>query len=103
MERPSRWVYLLPSLHLSGCLASYFVLLIPGLKYLGILFSFVLLADLPISIPAYLFGWKYPALAAIWIFLAGTLWWYLLSRGVIAICARSVRGNREGPAQLFGR
>jgi len=45
-----------------------------------ILFTIVLLADLPISIPFYLFGWKYGPLAVIWIFVAGTAWWYFLSR-----------------------
>jgi len=81
MDRPGRWVYVLPSLHLFACLASYVGLLIPSLQRLGILFSFLMLADLPVSIPAYALAWKYSTLAAIWIFVAGTFWWYLLGRG----------------------
>ena len=95
MERPSRWVYLLPSFHLSVCLISYLGLLLPNLQHLGILFMFVLLADLPISLPVYFLGWKYPALSAIWIFVAGTLWWYLLSRGAAALLARLVLRSRS--------
>ncbi len=91
MDRPSRWVYLLPLLHLCACLTSYVGLLVPSLQHLGILFTFVQLADLPISLPAYFLGWKYSTLAVIWIFVAGTLWWYLLGRGVQALLVRFVR------------
>src|SRR5260370_39118270 len=82
MDRPSRWVYVLPSLHLFACLTSYVGLLIPSLQHLGILFSFVMLADLPISLLAYGLAWKYSALAVIWIFVAGAFFWFLLSAGV---------------------
>jgi hypothetical protein len=93
MDRPSRWIYLLPSLHLCACLTSYVGLLIPSLQHLGMLFTFVLLADLPISLPAYFLGWKYSTFAAIWIFLPGTLWWYLLGRGAQALLSRFTRQN----------
>jgi hypothetical protein len=84
LERPKRfrWVYFLPALHLFACLFSFIGVLIPPLQYLGILFTFILLADLPISAPAYALVWKFPAIALIWVFVAGTFWWYLLSRGV---------------------
>ena len=39
-----------------------------------------MLADLPISMVAFALAWKYSALATAWIFVVGTLWWYLLSR-----------------------
>jgi hypothetical protein len=91
MSRNRRWIYLLPSLHVCACLISYIGLLLPSLQYFGILFTFVLLADLPISVLAYLFGWKYPALAVMWTFVAGTAWWYLLSRGVEALLVRFSR------------
>ncbi len=55
---------------------------IPSLQYWGIAFTFILLFDLPISVVAYALGWKHPAIAATWIFVVGTLWWYGLSRGV---------------------
>ncbi len=94
MERPGRRVYLLPTLHLCACLISFIGLVIPSLQYLGILFTFIQFADFPISLPAYILGWKYPALAVIWIFVAGTFWWYLLGRGVEALLNRfSRRGS----------
>jgi len=94
MDGPTRWLYLLPSLHLCACLTSYVGLLVPRLQHLGILFTFVLLADLPISLPAYFLGWKYSTLAAIWIFVAGTFWWYLLSRGAEALLNRFLRRDQ---------
>jgi len=81
VRQPSRWVYLLPALHLCACTVSYVGLVIPGLQYLGILFTVILLVDLPISVLSYALGWRYSAIAVIWIFVAGTLWWYLLARG----------------------
>jgi hypothetical protein len=80
LERRSRWVYLLPTVHVFVCMVSFIGLVIPSLQYVGILFSFILIADLPVSILSYALAWKYGALAVIWIFVAGTLWWYLLSR-----------------------
>jgi hypothetical protein len=77
-----RWVYILPSIHLCACLISYSGYVIPSLQNLAILFPFILLADLPVSIVTYSLGWKYPSIAVLWIFVGGTLWWYLLSRGV---------------------
>jgi hypothetical protein len=91
----------LPSLHLFACLTSYVGLLIPSLQHLGILFPFVLLADLPISLLAYGLAWKYSALAVIWIFVAGTFWWYLLGRVVQAVFLRFTRRN-ELKARLTG-
>jgi hypothetical protein len=49
---------------------------------MGILFTFVQVADLPISLLSYLIGWKYSALAVIWIFVAGTYWWYQPRGGI---------------------
>jgi hypothetical protein len=56
--------------------------LIPSLHHWGILFTFILILDLPISLVAYLIGWKYGGLALAWIMVVGTLWWYLLGRGL---------------------
>jgi hypothetical protein len=61
-----------------ACSISYVGLLIPSLEFLGIVFTFVLMADLPISLPAYFFGWKYSALAVTWILsraLFGGIYW----------------------------
>ena len=74
-----RWVYVLPILHLCACLVSMIGYVIPSLQYWGIAFTFILLCDLPISVVAYALGWKHPAIATIWIFVVGTLWWYSLS------------------------
>jgi hypothetical protein len=94
MEPRNRWLYLLPSLHLCACVTSYIGLLLPSLHHWGILFTFILMADLPISLPAYFLAWKYSALAVIWIFVVGTLWWYLLARSAQVLWLKFV-GGRE--------
>ena len=40
------------------------------------------LVDLPLSLVAYMLAWKYSLLAATWIFVVGTWWWYFLSRAI---------------------
>ena len=55
----------------------YFV---PGLQYLSVMWDFVVRADFPVSMVADALGPRYSALAAVWIVIAGTLWWYLVSR-----------------------
>jgi hypothetical protein len=91
LKRCRPWVYLLPTLHLGACLVSFIGLVIPGLQYAGILITFILAADLPISVPAYALAWKHGVLAVIWIFVAGTSWWYLLSRGAELLLDRFLR------------
>jgi hypothetical protein len=88
LGRQSRWIYLLPTLHLCACLVSFIGFVIPSLQYVGILFTFIVVADLPISAPYYALAWKYGGLGVIWIFVAGTVWWYLLSRGAGALLNR---------------
>jgi hypothetical protein len=46
----------------------------------GIVWEFVMLADLPISLVAYFLARKNGLFSMIWIFVAGTLWWYFLSQ-----------------------
>ena len=36
-------------------------------------------------------GWKYSALADLWIVVAGTLWWYLLGRGLEFVLGKNAR------------
>lgn len=80
MPNRFRWVYFLPLLHFGACLISMVGgLIIPQLQHLGIIWVFVMLIDLPISLVAYILGWKFQLLAVIWIFAAGTAWWYFLS------------------------
>ena len=93
-----RWVYFLPILHLCACFTSLIGFVIPSLQYLGIVWTFILILDLPISLVSYGLAWQNGALAAIWIFLAGTCWWYLLSR-VAGVLINSVRHRK--PVSLF--
>ena len=69
---------------------------VPSLQYLGIVWSFVMLADLPISLVSFLTGWKYGLFAVVWTFVVGTLWWYLLSRTVEFVVDR-FKDRRESP------
>ena len=78
----SRWVYFLPTLHLCASFISIVGYVVPKLQYLGIIMPFILILDLPVSIVVYALAWKHSALAWAWILIAGTLWWYLLSRGL---------------------
>lgn len=91
LERQSLWVYLLPIVHFCACLLSFIGLVFPRLQHVGILFTFILLADLPISVLAYALGWKYGSIAVIWIFVVGTLWWYLLSLAGQALLRKLLR------------
>jgi hypothetical protein len=74
------WVYFLPILHFCACLMSTLRFFVPGLQYLSVMWDFVARADFPLSLVADALTPKFAPLAAIWIVVAGTLWWYLLSR-----------------------
>ena len=82
------WIYFLPILHFCACLMSTLRFFVPGLQYLVVIWEFVLHADFPLSLIAYALAPKYSPLAAIWIVVAGTLWWYLLSRAAAAVLNR---------------
>jgi len=62
-----RWVYLLPIVHLFVSLISMIGMITLRLSSLGVAWSFTMLADLPISLVAYMVAWKYSWLAALWI------------------------------------
>jgi len=74
------WIYFVPILHFCACLMSTLRYFVPGLQYLVVIWEFVLHADFPVSLVAYALEPHSGALAAIWIVVAGTLWWYLMSR-----------------------
>jgi hypothetical protein len=74
------WIYFLPILHFCACLMSTLRYFVPGLQYLVVIWDFVMHADFPISLLVHALTPKYAPLVAIWIVVAGTLWWYLLSR-----------------------
>jgi len=54
--------------------------------------------DLPISLIFYALVWKHSVFAAIWIFVAGTYWWYPLGRGAESLID-SIRHRK--PVTLF--
>ncbi len=87
-EKRSRWVYLLPVVHVCACLISMVGYVVPSLQYLGIVWVGVMLVDMPVSAIAYALAWKHGTVAAIWVVVIGTLWWYLLSRGVGLLIAK---------------
>ena len=92
----SRWIYVLPSIHFCICLLTMSGYVVPQLEFLGILGTFIMLADFPISLVALALTWKHEVLAAIWIVAAGTLWWYLLSR-VLELLVHRIKPLSEGP------
>jgi hypothetical protein len=70
---------------------------IPSLQYWAIAWTYIMVADLPISIVAYVFAFKGSSVGVAWIFIVGTLWWYLLARGIeFLISAMSDRGALPG-------
>ena len=74
------WVYFLPILHFCACLMSMLRFFVPGLQYLRVIWDFVVRVDFPISLVAYALEPNYAVFAGIWVVVAGTLWWYVLSR-----------------------
>jgi ABC-type uncharacterized transport system permease subunit len=92
------WIYFLPILHFCACLMSTLRYFIPGLQYLVVICDFVMHADFPISLLAYALTPKYAPLAAIWIVVAGTLWWYLLSRAAEALFNKFTPRQKPRPS-----
>jgi hypothetical protein len=81
LSRHSRWVYILPILHLCVCSLALIGFVIPALQPLAIVFEFLWVADFPFSIVGFILVLQYrPALAMTWMVVVGTLWWYALSR-----------------------
>jgi hypothetical protein len=99
-RRHLRWVHFLPILHLCACVTSYVGLVIPSLQYWGTVWTYIMMFDLPISLVAYGLGWKRGALAMLWVMSAGTVWWYLLGRGIEVALGSFIR---RPPATLFPR
>ena len=77
--KPFRWVYLLPLIHFCACLTSMVGLIVPQLQT-GDRVEFHNAGGSP-DFTCRVCMAKYSALADLWILVAGTLWWYLLSRG----------------------
>jgi hypothetical protein len=64
------WVFILPPLHLAGCIATAAT----GLEWLP-----VLLSELPAGILIGAIAWRFGH-PLFWCGVLGTLWWYWLSR-----------------------
>jgi hypothetical protein len=90
-----RLAYLLPILHLLACLASMAGHVVPKLQNWGIAWTFIMLADLPVSLLAYVFAFKGSLFSVIWILVVGTLWWYLLGLLAEALLDRFIRPPNE--------
>ena len=71
-SRHSRWVYVLPILHLSVCALSFVGFVMPTLQSLAIAFEFLWVADLPFSIVGFILAWQHPILAMIWMIRLGS-------------------------------
>ncbi len=87
-SRQSRWVYVLPILHLCVCSLALIGFVIPALQPWAIVFELLWIADFPFSIVGFILAWQHPALAMIWMVVVGTLWWYALSRAAEAMWKR---------------
>jgi hypothetical protein len=73
--------------------------LVPSSEYfVGRVWTCLMLVDFPVSLITLALAWKYSVLAAIWMVVVGTLWWYLLSR-VAELVVRKFKGRREEPLQ----
>jgi len=76
----SLWIYLLPFLHLSGCILISVAQLVSGWQYL-------IVFDFPFSILIVGATWRfdYPLF---WFGIFGTAWWYFLSLGARSLIRR---------------
>jgi hypothetical protein len=100
-SKASRRVYILPAIHLSLCVISYVGLLIPALSQVGIVWTFIMLGDLPLSIFAYIFAFSnHSLLALLWIIGVGTWWWYYVSRWMEKIIVWN-KARRQRPGKLI--
>jgi hypothetical protein len=78
-NRKFRWILIAPTIHMVLCLAALGYM-VPGFGSLGLIFSFLLIVDFPVSFVYGLLAWVNGAIAFMWLIVVGTLWWYLLCR-----------------------
>ena|ERR1700732_4774412 len=79
------WTYFLPVIHICACAITMSGHIVPSLEFLGTGWTYIMIADFPISLVAVALAWGHGAVATAWIFVVGTVWWYLLSLGVARI------------------
>ena len=84
-----RWFYWPPLIHLAICLIALLGYLVPSLQFLGILWSLLTIADIPVSMVTMRLAFsQHGVLAGVWATVVGTLWWYLLSRASDTVIRR---------------
>jgi hypothetical protein len=69
----------------------------PKLDYLGIIWTFVMFADFPISLLSYVVAWRHEVIAQVWIVVAGTWWWYAISNLIIRLLIRYIGPAKQEP------
>jgi uncharacterized membrane protein (DUF106 family) len=75
--------------HLSICLVAMLGYIVPSLQFLGILWSIITIADIPVSfVTVGLAFSNHSVLTGVWAIVAGTLWWYVLCRIAEFLAAR---------------
>ena len=88
-----RWIYVAPLVHLGICLVAMLGYVAPSLQFLGILWSVMTIADIPVSMVTLALAFsRHGLLAGTWATVAGTLWWYLLCR-TAEFLAGKIRGS----------
>jgi hypothetical protein len=80
-----------PLVHLAVCLIALGYV-VPGLQFLGILWSVLMIADFPVSIMTGVLAFsQHGVLAGMWAIVVGTLWWYWLCRTAEFLAAKIPR------------
>ena len=76
-----RWIDIVPLVHWLVCVVAASGYVLPALQPLGILFSVLVLADIPVSLVfVALAARTHGAVAFAWLLVVGTLWWFVLCR-----------------------
>jgi hypothetical protein len=86
IRRRAVFIYTLPGIHLCVSLFAtigYYAQHAPRLA--GQAWDILAVIDFPISFVALVLAWQHGILADIWVIVAGTLWWYCLSIGIIRL------------------
>jgi hypothetical protein len=102
MQRTGRlqWFYWPPLIHLAICLIALLGYIVPSLQFLGILWSLLAIADIPVSIVTMGLAFsQHGVLAGVWVTVVGTLWWYLLCRAA-AFLAGKMKGASSLPRSV---
>jgi hypothetical protein len=80
LDHSIRAAHVVPFVHALLVVAASSGYLIPAAAPLGMLFSFIVIVDFPVSIVYMSLAFVNGALAFAWLAVVGTLWWYFLFR-----------------------